>query len=117
MIVQIQHFLLFLESKSRVTSLLRRLGVAALSSDVAEQSVTDMYEPCPQVQLFAHKVVPLIQKMLYSDSESEHNVYDRLKERGIKNKLAVIQFGQVKLNKITRNITVPNHAGCLITFL
>ena len=83
-----------------MTSLLRRLGVAALSSDVAEQSVTDMYEPCPQVQLFAHKVVPLIQKMLYSDSESEHNnVYDRLKERGIKNKLAVIQFGQVKLNK------------------
>ena len=80
-----------------MTSLLKKLGVAELSADVEEQPVTSVYKPCPQVQFFAHKVVPLVQKMLYSESDHQH-VYDRLKERGIKSKLAVIQFGQVQLS-------------------
>ena len=86
------------EALERVTSLLHWLGVANVSDAVLEEPTTEMYQPCPQLQLYMHKVVPFVQKLLYSEHE---DIYERLTAKNAKNKLAVLRFSQVRALVIT----------------
>ena len=53
---------------------------------------TEMYEPCPQLQFYVHRLVPYVQKFLLLEFP---DIYGGLVEKEIRNKLAVLQFAQV----------------------
>ena len=92
----IQHTVWFFvgrtEHMERVTSLLKALGVQTLSECVDETPTTEMYEPCPALQLYTHRVVPCIQRLLATEHE---DVYAELKDKHINSKLGVLGFAQV----------------------
>ena len=87
------------EKLNRVTDLLKALGVTTLSACVEVTPTTEMYEPCPALQLYVHRVVPVIQRLLYTEHE---DVYAELKEKHIKGKLAVLRFAQVRKLAVSR---------------
>lgn len=75
-----------------IIKFLTSIGVEKLSSCVDINSQTEMYHPCPSLQMYVHDVIPFIQRMVYCSS----TIYDYLvKEKSIKNKLATMQFAQV----------------------
>lgn len=98
-----------------VIKFLTSVGVERLSSRVEILSQTEMYHPCPPLQMYVHDVIPFIQRMLYCYP----TIYDYLvKEKAIKSKLATMQFAQVRSIEHTVYDFVDwvaqlYHEGCL----
>lgn len=98
-----------------VVKFLTSVGVERLSSRVDILSQTEMYHPCPALQMYVHDVIPFIQRMLYCYP----TIYDYLvKEKAIKSKLATMQFAQVcsieqTVYEFVDCVAQPYHEGCL----
>jgi hypothetical protein len=46
---------------------LRLCGIENLTDVVEEEIITEMYRPCPRLQMYMVQCVPLLQKFLYNN--------------------------------------------------
>ncbi|KAM9306088.1 uncharacterized protein KZ484_000860, partial [Pholidichthys leucotaenia] len=69
-------------------------GVRLLSDCVKSEPLTENLRPCPSMQAMVCWVVPYIQRFLYHHDELSE-VYVKLKEDGIAEKIKRLSFGQV----------------------
>ena len=72
---------------------LRELGIHPLSECLAVDYQTEMYQPCPQLQLYVHNVLPLVQVLLCKEFPQ---VYEDLIADNIAEKIKAMRF--VKVN-------------------
>ena len=71
---------------------LSTLGVQRLTECLRIMPQTELYKPCPALQAYVRRVVPWIQKQLYSEFSDTYNF---LVDTGIKARLASMRFAEV----------------------
>lgn len=76
-------------------------SVKKLSECTDIQEITQMFKPCPELQLYMHRAVPVLQRYLYKD---KHNIYQELQKQKISQTLAAMQFFKVRTFNIIVNI-------------
>lgn len=76
-------------------------SVKKLTDCTDVQEITQMFLPCPELQLYMHRAVPALQQYLYKDKP---NIYQELQKQHISQRLAAMQFFKVG----TFNIIVNN---------
>lgn len=59
-------------------------------TDVRE--ITQMFIPCPELQLYMHRAVPVLQRYLYKYNP---DIYQELQKQDISQRLAAMQFFKV----------------------
>jgi hypothetical protein len=73
---------------------LRLCGIENLTDVVEEEIITEMYRPCPRLQMYMVQCVPLLQKFLYNNYSG---VYQNLILGGMVSTLARLQCIEVSL--------------------
>lgn len=76
-------------------------SVKKLSDCTDVQEITQMFKPCPELQLYMHRAVPVLQRYLYKDNP---NIYQELQKQKISQTLAAMQFFKVRTFNIIVNI-------------
>lgn len=76
-------------------------SVKKLSDCTDVQEITQMFKPCPELQLYMHRAVPVLQRYLYKDNP---NIYQELQKQKISQRLAAMQFFKVRTFNIIVNI-------------
>uniref|UniRef100_A0A8W8JQP2 Protein NO VEIN C-terminal domain-containing protein n=1 Tax=Magallana gigas TaxID=29159 RepID=A0A8W8JQP2_MAGGI len=85
-------------------------------TDVRE--ITQMFIPCPELQLYMHRAVPVLQRYLYKYNP---DIYQELQEQDISQRLAAMQFFKVKTLEVkyslnhTPDVFVLRKEKCLLT--
>jgi hypothetical protein len=83
---------LYIVNQEAVMDVLRLCGIENLSDVVEEEIITEMYRPCPRLQMYMVQCVPLLQKFL---SNNYRGVYQNLILRGMVSTLSRLQCIEV----------------------
>ena len=75
-----------------VMDVLRLCGIENLTDVVEEEIITEMYRPCPRLQMYMVQCVPLLQKFLYNNYST---VYQNLILGGMVSTLTRLQCIEV----------------------
>lgn len=76
-------------------------SVKKLSNCTDVLEITQMFLPCPELQLYMHRAVPILQRYLYKYNP---NIYQEQQRRKISQKLEAMQFFKVGTFYIIVNI-------------
>ena len=79
-------------NQEAVMDVLRLCGIENLTDVVEEEIITEMYRPCPRLQMYMVQCVPLLQKFLYNNYSG---VYQNLILGGMVSTLARLQCIEV----------------------
>lgn len=67
-------------------------SVKKLSNCTDIEEITEMFIPCPELQLYMHRAVPILQRYLYKYNP---DIYQELQKQKISQRLAAMQFFKV----------------------
>ena len=67
-------------------------AVKKLSDCTNVEAITEMFEPCPELQMYMHLAVPIVQRYL---NKYNPDIYQELQNQSMSQRLAAMQFYKV----------------------
>lgn len=67
-------------------------AVKKLSDCINVEAITEMFEPCPELQMYMHLAVPIVQRYLYKYNP---DIYQEVQNQNMSQRLAAMQFYKV----------------------
>ena len=76
-------------------------AVKKLSDCINIEPITEMFEPCPELQMYMHLAVPIVQRFLYKYNP---DIYQEFQSQSMSQRLAAMQFYKVGVLYVNLNI-------------
>lgn len=67
-------------------------AVKKISDAYNTEAITEMFQPCPELQMYMHLAVPIVQRYLYKYNP---DIYQELQNQNMSQRLAAMQFSKV----------------------